>query len=126
MRDDRLHAKLLERTERLLELDRQIMEVGGVFRACDLKVDTYMSYKAAGLAKPFAFIDGRQMWTLFLRLRIPFNQIPQDRRNDVCAGTAFPPLLNEDSVMINCKSRELIRGLRPVIEYVLEWNLRNR
>ena len=126
MRDDRLHAKLLERTERFLELGRQIMEIGGVFRACNLNVDTYMSYKAAGLATPFAFIDGRQMWTLFLRLRIPFNQIPQEHRNDLCVGNAFPPLLKEKSVMIDCRSLEVIRGLRPVIEYVLRWNLRNR
>ena len=126
MRDDRLHTKLRERTERILELDQQIMEIGSVFRACHLRVDTYMSYKAAGLERPFAFIDGRQMWTLFLRLRIPYDQIPQEHRNGLCAGTAFPPLLKEDSVMIDCKSLEVIRGLRPVIEYVLRWNIRNR
>ena len=110
MRDDRLRTKLQERTERILELDRQIMEIGGVFWACNLSVDTYISYKTPGMTKPFAFIDGRQMWKLCLRLRIPFDLIPQEHRNDVCAGTAFPPLLNEESVMVDCKSLELIRA----------------
>ena len=126
MRDDRLRAQLQERTERILELDRQIMEIGGVFRACNLAVDTYISYKTGGMTRPFAFIDGRQMWTLFLRLRIPFDQIPLEHRNYVSAGTAFPPLLGENSVMIDCRSLEIIGGLRPVIEYVQEWNLRNQ
>ena len=123
MRDDRLRAQLQERTERILELDRQIMEIGGVFWACNLSVDTYISYKTGGMTKPFAFIDGRQMWTLLLRLRIPFGQMPQEHRNGLSAGTAFPPLLNEESVMIDCKSFELIQGLRPVIANVLNWNL---
>lgn len=126
MRDDGLHAQLQERTERILELDRQIMAIGGVFRACNLRVDTYISYKTAGLTKQFAYLDGRQMWTLYLRLRIPFDQIPQEHRNDLFDGTAFPPLLNEASVMVDCESLDLIRGLRPVIEYVQEWNLRNQ
>lgn len=126
MRDDELHAKLQERTERILELDRQIMEIGGVFRACNLSVDTYISYKTAGMARPFAFIDGRQMWTLLLRLRIPFGQMSQEHHNDLSAGTAFPPLLNEESVMIDCRSVGIIRGLRPIIEYALRWNLRNQ
>ena len=126
MRDDRLQAKLLERNERLLELDRQIMEIGGVVTACNLRVDAYMSYTTARLTKPFAFIDGRQMWTLYLRLRIPFDQIPQEHHNDLSAGNAFPPLLKEKSVMIDCSSLEVIRGLRPVIEYALNWNLRNQ
>ena len=102
------------------------MDIGGVFRACNLNVDTYISYKTAGMTKPFAFIDGRQMWTLWLRLRIPFDELPQEYRNYVSAGTAFPPLLGENSVMIDCRSLELIRGLRPLIEFVLEWNLRNQ
>ena len=123
MGNDGLRAQLQERTERILELDLQIMEIEGVFRACNLRVDTYISYKTGGMTKPFAFIDGRQMWTLWLRLRVPFDQVPQEYRNDLCAGTAFPPLLGEDSVMIDCKSLELIRGLTPVIEYVLNWNL---
>ena len=125
MRDNTLYEKLEERVERLVELDRQIMEICGVFRACNLEVDSYMSYKVNELAKSFAFIDGRYMWTLRLRLRIPFDQIPEEHRTEVCVGDAFPPLLRENSVMIDCESLEFIRGIRPVIEYVLRWNLNN-